>query len=84
MIDLVRRAAAGQSAPNSAKMTSQVQSILSANICKEILKLGNTKIERAALKDYVKALCSMSPDQWLTSSLVKTQEISKRNIKILI
>ena len=68
-MDLHRQAAAANAA-SGADAVKKAQAVLSANVSKEILKLGVSKTERAAVKDYVKALCSMSPESWLTPSMV--------------
>ena len=43
---------------------------LTAAISRETLKLGNSKVEAAAAKEFVKALASLSPAAWIDSDLV--------------
>jgi hypothetical protein len=38
---------------------------LTASLSREILKLGRGKTDRALLKDFVRVMCSISPDDWV-------------------
>lgn len=49
---------------------NNLNAVLSANICREILKLGNTKLDKSLLKDLVRTYCSMAPESWISINTV--------------
>jgi hypothetical protein len=48
----------------------QVRQVLFAAIIREALKTGSSKSEKAALKDFVKALSLVNPGTWINPSLM--------------
>jgi hypothetical protein len=50
-------------------MKMKFRTTFTSCLCREILKLGSSKTEKAMMKDYFKCLFSISPETWVISSL---------------
>ena len=70
----------GSSSSSSTDNTGSVQARIAASISREALKLGNSKIEKAIVKELVKVLATLTPETWgatinaahLTSCAIKS------------
>ena len=45
---------------------------LTASLCREVLKMGSSRVEKAAIKEFVKVMGTLAPQSWMRPDLAPT------------